>query len=259
MINVLHPYSVLRLLAEQEANLDAKVLWQYGPLVENGWAKASEFVSGARRSQTFLVATEGSSDAYILKHALTLLRPEIEDFFRFIDVSERHPFPGAGNLLKFAEGLAKIDVQNQIIFLFDNDAEGFDTYQRLLKLKLPLPPNMRSMLLPELEQFRSFPAQGPEGVNNADINRGAAGIECYLDLTTGQYPPAKVIWTNYKKELDTYQGALEFKESYIEEFMRQTPSAISAGDYDASKLRAALDALVNECSAMAAGDGDLAL
>ena len=44
----------------------------------------------ARRTQTFLIATEGSSDVHILKQALALLRPGIEDFFRFIDVRKRN-------------------------------------------------------------------------------------------------------------------------------------------------------------------------
>ena len=104
--------------------------------------------------QTFLVATEGSSDTNILRHAFAMLRPEIGDFFRFIDVSERHPFPGTGNLLKFAEGLVKIDVHNQLVFLFDNDAEGFDAYQRLSALSLPQ--NMRDDSARTGRSARSF-------------------------------------------------------------------------------------------------------
>jgi hypothetical protein len=72
--------------------------------------------------------------------------------------------------------LVKIDVQNQIVFLFDNDAEGYEAYRRLQKLALPA--NMRGMILPELDAFRAFPARGPEGVGTADINRRAAAIEC---------------------------------------------------------------------------------
>ncbi len=88
-----------------------------------------------------------------MKHALALLRPGIADFFRFIDVSESHPFSGTGNLVKFAEGLAKIDVQNQVVFVFDNDAEGLDAHQRLSTLTLPA--NMRGIMLPELKDFRA--------------------------------------------------------------------------------------------------------
>ena len=249
LINILHPYSVLRILGLNEANLDADVVWQYGPLVDSGWADASEFVAGARRTQTFLVATEGSSDVYILKHAFALLRPEIADFFQFIDVRERHPFSGVGSLLKFAEGLAKIDVHNQVIFLFDNDAEGLDTYQKVLQMNLP--PNMYAMMLPELEEFRAFAARGPNGVNNADINRRAAAIECYLDLTLEGRPPAQVTWTNYKERLGVYHGSLDFKDSYMKEFLSQNPVSVSAGSYDVSKIRVVLEALFRECSAMA--------
>lgn len=249
LIAVLHPYSVLRVLAENVTNLDANVLWHYGPLVDNGYASESEFTPDARRTQTFLVATEGSSDTYILQHALALLRPEISDFFRFIDVSERHPFSGAGNLLRFAEGLAKIDVHNQVVFLFDNDAEGSDIHRKVSELALPV--NMRAMMLPDIEAFRSFPTQGPEGMGRADINGRAASIECYLDLEYGGCPPAKVIWTNYKKDLDIYQGALEAKEAYTKAFLKLNPEKLTSDAYRMQKMNSVLDALVSECSSIA--------
>ena len=209
---------------------------------------------GAGKWQTFLIATEGSSDVHILKHALSLLRPGIADFFRFIDVSESHPFSGTGNLLKFAEGLAKIDVQNQVVFLFDNDAEGLDAHQRLSRLTLPI--NMRGIMLPELEVFRSFPARGPEGVRSADINRRAAAIECYLDLDLADYSPAKIVWTNYKKELGVYQGALEYKESYTKHFLKQTSDTIASGCYEAQRIEAVLDRIILECTAIAVGQAE---
>jgi hypothetical protein len=102
LVNILHPYSVLRILGEKKDNQDAAVVWQYGPLVTAGWAPEEDFRPGARRTETFLIATEGSSDVHVLKHALAMLRPGISDFFRFIDVSESHPFSGTGNLVKFA-------------------------------------------------------------------------------------------------------------------------------------------------------------
>jgi hypothetical protein len=255
LVNILHPYSVMRLLAEGKANENASVAWQYGPLVHAGWATEDEFIPNARRTETFLIATEGSSDVHILRHALALLRPGVEDFFRFIDVSESHPFSGTGNLVKFAEGLAKIDVQNQVVFLFDNDAEGLEAHQRLSRLTLPN--NMRGTMMPELEVFRTFPAQGPEGLRTADINRRAAAIECYLDLNVGGHPSANVLWTNYKKTLGVYQGALEHKESYVKDFLKQTPETIADGSYDASKVEVVLDLLIAECTAMAPTHGIL--
>lgn len=108
-------------------------------------------------------------------------------------------------------------------------------------------------MLPHLDAFRAFPARGPEGVSGADINRRAAAIECYLDLDLSGYPPPKVVWTNYKKELDVYHGALEFKDAYTKEFLKQTRESVAAGGYDVTKMVIVLDALVAECSSVATG------
>ena len=204
---------------------------------------------GARRTQTVLIATEGTSDTHVLRRAIEMLRPDIADFFRFIDISDRHPFSGTGGLTKFAEGLAKIDVHNKIVFLFDNDAEGVDAY--LTVRGFTLPDNMRSFVLPVLDDFRQFPAHGPGGIVNADINDQAAAIECYLDLTMPGRPPAAVRWTSYKKERDVYQGALEYKESYAKRFLDQPAKALKDGSYDVSKLERLLEDLIEDCCSLA--------
>jgi hypothetical protein len=248
-INILHPYLMLRILAENPTNRTTDVVWKYGPLVEGGWAEAGEFQGDARRTDTFLIATEGSSDAHILRHALQLLRPNVLDFFRFIDVSKGHPFSGTGNLVKFAEGLAKIDIHNQTVFVFDNDAEGVEAFNRVRSLTLPV--NMRAIVLPDLECFRAFPTRGPEGQHFADINGRAAAIECYLDHRLLDYPPPRVIWTNYKREIDAYHGALEHKESYSKEFLRLRPENFAQTGYDFERLGVVLDALISECTSIA--------
>jgi HEPN/Toprim N-terminal domain 1 len=249
LIDILHPYSTMRLLAESKDNENALVVWQYGPLVDAGWATEQEFLPNARRGETFLIATEGSSDVHVLKKALELLRPGVADFFRFIDVTESHPFSGTGNLVKFAEGLAKIDVQNMVLFLFDNDAEGLEACLRISKLTLPA--NMRGAILPELKTFESFPARGPEGISLTNINRRAAAIECYLDLRIQGQPPATILWTNFKKSLGVYQGSLEYKESYTKDFLKQDSTSLANGSYDATKLGAVLDLLQFECTGIA--------
>lgn len=106
-------------------------------------------------------------------------------------------------------------------------------------------------MLPEIDEFREFPTLGPEGLRNSDINRRAAAIECYLDLTVGDHPTAKVRWSNYKKSLDTYQGALEYKDSYSKEFFKQTAITLAEGAYDVRKVEAVLELLISECTAIA--------
>lgn len=246
LIGFLHPYNVLRLLAENERNLQANVEWRYGPLVCSGWAEEGEFVSDVRRAQTFLIATEGSSDTRIIERAISLLRPEIADFFRFVDMREAYPFTGAGSLVQFARGLAKIDVHNQILFVLDNDAEGVSAHRRISGLALPA--NMRAATLPELPRFRNFRSRGPSGTGTTDINGRAAAIECYLDLTAGRTSPAEVVWTAYKRDVDLYQGELKSKEKYTKIFLKR---ASSSDRYDMSGLTAILDMIFAECRTIA--------
>jgi hypothetical protein len=250
IVNLLGPYATLRLLAECPDNLTLPVEWGYAPLVNSGWIDPEAVHTGTTRHQRTLVATEGSSDVHILSHALSLLRPEVADFFQFIDISQRHPFSGIGSLVNFAEGLAKIDVQNQIVFLFDNDAEGVDAAQRVRQFTLP--DNMRVLVLPDLEEFRRFSTQGPDGVRTSDINGRAAAMECYLDLRRADRPPAQVQWTALKTAPDVYQGALQYKDQYTKLFLRQTAETIRDGSYDISKLERVLDVLIEECSSLAA-------
>ena len=243
----LHPYSILRLLAECPMNANAQVDWQFGPVVCSGWADESQFLAGPRRTQTFLIATEGSSDTHILEHALSLLRPGIKDFFRFIDMRDGHPFSGTGNLVRFARGLAKIDVHNQVVFLLDNDAEGMLAYKEIQSLSLP--PNMRATHLPPLDELRAIPARGPEGISPMDINGRAAGIECYLDFDAPGPPPPEIRWTNYKKELNAYQGALCHKQSFAKAFLKQNLASLP--NYDVTKISKVLDHIVAVCTDIA--------
>ncbi|MDE0390614.1 MAG: HEPN/Toprim-associated domain-containing protein [Rhodospirillales bacterium] len=246
LIGFLHPYNVLRLLAENERNVHADLEWRYGPLVCDGWAQEEEFISEARRAQTFLIATEGKSDTRIIKHAISLLRPEIADFFRFVDVGKGYPFTGAGNLLRFAQGLAKIDVHNQTLFVLDNDAEGVNVHGRITELALPA--NMRAATLPELARFGNFKSRGSDGKGTADINGRAAAIECYLDLRSERKSPAEVVWSADKKDLDVRQGKLVNKGTYTKTFLKR---ASTIKGYDMSGLMAVLDMIFAECRAIA--------
>lgn len=145
---------MLQVFALNEENSEVEVTWEFGPIVHAGWVQRDEFRGGVIQKQKILIATEGTSDARIIRRALDVLRPDVTDFFNFVDVGERHPFWGTGNLVKFAEGLLRIDILNQVLFVFDNDAEGVDAFHKLKKLNPPA--NMRAMLLPDLEEFSEF-------------------------------------------------------------------------------------------------------
>ncbi len=241
---ILSAESMLQIFALNAANAEVEVTWAFGPIVHAGWVQREAFQPGARHTQKILIATEGASDARIIRRSLDILRPDVADFFNFVDVDERHHFWGTGNLVKFAEGLLRINVLNQVLFVLDNDAEGVDAFRKLEKLKLPT--NMRAMLLPDLEEFRAFATHGPEGVSISDINGRAAAIECYLDLSLDQYPAPQITWSNFKKDIDAWHGVLDFKESYSKYFYEQPDDLLRSGSYDVSKTLKLLDALIQQ-------------
>ncbi len=241
---ILSAESMLQVFALNPANAEVEVTWAFGPIVHAGWVQREAFQPGARKKQKILIATEGASDSRIIRRSLEILRPDVADFFNFVDVDETHHFWGTGNLVKFAEGLLRIDILNQVLFVFDNDAEGVDAFRKLEKLNLPA--NMRAMLLPDLEELREFATRGPEGIGVSDINGRAAAIECYLDFRLDQYAAPQVTWSNFKKDIDAWHGVLDFKESYSKHFYAQPDNLLRNGSYDVSKLLKLIDAVIQQ-------------
>ncbi|MDP3692709.1 HEPN/Toprim-associated domain-containing protein [Bradyrhizobium sp.] len=234
----LSSHSVLRLLAENPTAATLPVIWAYKDLEDGGWASRDEFVHRLEPSERFLIVTEGSSDAAILKHALKILKPHIADFFDFIDMEEGYPFSGTGNLYKFIQGLISISIQNNVIVLFDNDAEGIFSFNRCSQLNVPA--NMRVLKLPDLAEFRFFPTVGPGGQHRLDINGQAAALECYLQLDDN----ACIRWSSFNSNLSTYQGALINKDRYKDCFLGQRSRV---ADYDYKKIEAVLDMIFDAC------------
>ena len=226
----------LRLLAENPANLDVEVQWRFADLVEEGLAEESSFYEGLSQLDRYLIVTEGSSDGAIIRKAMELLRPDIVDFFDFVDMSENYPFTGTGNLFRFCQGLAQIKVQNNVVVIFDNDAAGRDAQRRVEQLRRPS--NMLVIRLPDLPECTLFRTIGPNGSSQENINGRAVSIELFLDLRTG--PEPCVQWTSYNSSIDSYQGNLISKERYTKQFLK---SRTLPPDYDTSKLELLLDHL----------------
>jgi hypothetical protein len=211
-----------------------------------GWAHRDKIVADLAPELRFLIVTEGSSDAKILAHALRILRPEVADFFCFVDMEEGYPFSGTGNLHRFCQGLVSIGILNRVLIVYDNDAEGSARY--VATRRLTMPSNMRVMKLPDLPEFECFRTIGPNGVGTDDINGRAAAIECYLDLSSGRATQPCTRWSNFNKEISVYHGTLIDKEFYTREFLKLTHEKLG---YDFAKIGVVLDSIIAECSAIA--------
>ena len=232
-------YTVLRLLGDNPGARDLPVIWAFTDVVDGGWVERSDVVHPLAPHERFSILTEGTSDAEILKKALVLIDPHVADFFSFVEVG--HPFSGTGQVVNFVKGLVSIGVHNNVLVLFDNDAEGCAAWQRCLEIGLP--DNVRALKLPDLPEFREVEVNGPTGYSPADINGRAAAIECYLDL--GEAPRFR--WNNHNKQIDVYQGELIGKESYKKDFLAQ--SGLVPG-YHYGKLRQLLSMLKQNAIAM---------
>ncbi len=237
----LSAYTILRLLAANPAARDLPVNWQFKDIADGGWAKRSDFVRPLDQSNRFLIVTEGSSDAAIIRHAFGILKPHVADFFDYVDMEEGYPFSGTGNLFRFVQGLISIAVQNTVIVLFDNDVEGIVSFNRCRELNVP--DNMRILRLPDVPEICDFETIGPNGRHRANINGQGAAIECYLDLD-GE--PC-IRWNNYNAKIDAYQGELIGKDRYMRTFLDQRERDKA---YDYGKIASVLDMIVTNCVLM---------
>ena len=100
----LSAYTILGLLAQNPSARDLPVNWQFADVEHGGWAYREQFAKTLDQANRFLIVTEGSSDAAIIKHAFELLKPHLADFFDFVDMNEGYPFSGTGNLYNLQKG-----------------------------------------------------------------------------------------------------------------------------------------------------------
>ena len=237
------PYIILQMLADNPSAATLPVNWQFADVETGGWARREQFAKRPNQADRFLIVTEGSSDANVIRHAIGLLKPHLADFFDFVDMNEGYPFTGTGNLFNFTKGLISISVMNNIVVVYDNDAEGVFSYNRTAKLNLL--PNMRVLKLPDLPAFADFDTIGPSGLHRADINGRGAAIECYLDAG-----PAPVVrWNNYHKDLGIYQGELVAKTDVARDFLAIKDADGLAG-YNTSRIEAVVGMIIDTCAAM---------
>ena len=239
-LQCLNPYIILRLLADNPANADVELYWYYYDVVHNGWVEREQIVKELAPENKILLVTEGTSDALVLRKSIEELYPDISDFFEFIDVTEKFPFTGTGNLYNFCVALCQIKIQNQVMVVFDNDTAGIEKYRKALELVRPK--SFMITRLPDHADFSDFPTIGPHGESADNINGRAVAIECFLDLCSTELLP-RVRWGSYNKGEQKYQGELEGKDEYVRAFKS---ASLTSGDYDTTKLKYLVDWLISE-------------
>lgn len=234
------PYITLRILAENPNNLKYAIEWRYEDVIEGGWVRKEDIIIGLGETDKILIVTEGNTDSFVIKKTIEELYPSISDFFEFIDMKENYPFTGVGSLANFCLGLSKIHIQNNIIAVFDNDTAGNELYNKVKDIN-EKPKNLVFCKLPESKLFNKFNTIGPSGKKKININGKAVAIECFLDFySVNKFPIVR--WQNYKDKMNQYQGALENKEMYINNFKTAN---LKDGSYNCDKLRLLINHIIN--------------
>ncbi len=234
------PYIILRILAENPNNGDLEVQWRFADDVDSGWSKREEIVKPLSAKEKILIVTEGSSDSFVIKKAIDNLYPDIADFFDFVDMEENYPFTGVGNLFNFCLGLIRINIENRIIVIFDNDTVGIEKYELLSTINKP--DSLLITKLPDFGEFLDIKTFGPQGEARENINGKAVSIECFLDFASVNQIPS-IRWTSYNKKLDQYQGELISKDNYVRVYKG---CSLTDGSYNSSKLNYLIEYLLKQ-------------
>lgn len=218
-----------------------ELVYDLTDIVASGYASPDEdFVESCRTyfaddyqsSAKTILLTEGKTDSAILSAALDLLFPHLCEYYSFMEFDALRVGGGAGNLANLVKAFAGAGVANRTIALFDNDTAAGAALKSLDKVSLP--PHIRVLRLPSLEQLKAYPTIGPSGTVTLDVNGMAGSIELYLgeDVLRSGTDLAPVQWTGFDSTLRQYQGEVLDKDIIHERFFRK----VEAAKADRSKL-----------------------
>ena len=182
-----------------------------------------------------VILTEGRSDSRILSAAFRKMAPHLADLFGFLDFEGLRVEGSAETLAKTVRAFVGARLSSRVIALFDNDTAGAEALSSLSDV--PLPPNIKIMLLPSSSLAASYPTAGPQGITSMDVNGLAASIELFLGaeaLSSRGGGLLPVRWTGWRPKLQRYQGAVEDKEQIQSAFFRLLEKA---GDAQTARER----------------------
>lgn len=168
-----------------------------------------------------IILTEGSSDAGILREALSILYPHLIDFYSFFDFDASRAAGGAPQLVSVIKAFVAAGISNKIVALFDNDTAGREASQALRHVQLPS--NIALLHYPQLEELRTYPTVGPTGIAAFDVNGLAGSLELYLGkdviLSTGLECPVQ--WRGLSEAMGAYQGEVMHKGAIQRAFWKR--------------------------------------
>jgi hypothetical protein len=208
-------------------------------LLNGGWLAASDdphqnaklrLAKEVAASGPIIVVTEGRTDARILKKALMIIEPDLQDWFAFLDFEGTSAPGGVDRVVSLTRGMAAAQVMNRVVAVLDNDTAGRGAAATLASSSLPS--RMKVTLLPSVEYAENYPTKGPAGDSHLNVNGRAATIEMMFGLavmeTANEGRRPAVRWSSYDERIHDYQGMLEHKGDIQKCIMKELDVASSA-------------------------------
>jgi hypothetical protein len=224
-------------------------------LVEGGWIEegfdphaiaAEHFQAYLWHGLPAIVITEGSSDVEILTSAISVLRPHLDGYIRFLDFSFNNE-GGAAAAVRTLKAFAAAGVANRTVLLLDNDTAAFDAVRALREQALPAHYSLAHY--PSLALVEAYPTIGPTGPALMNVNGLAGSIELYLGedvLRNSEGELAPVQWTGYVSRLSAYQGEVSDKTAIHKRFMTKVKAAEQNGSPLPGQDWTGLEAILKE-------------
>lgn len=203
----------------------------YSDLIDGGYYEESDEIAKSSleylyqktlSNQKILILTEGSTDISIIKETMSILYPDVRDYYSFMDFNNSNAPGSASALVNSVKAFIGSGINNKIIALFDNDTAAYDAAKQLKKIQIPS--NIKVLHYPNIEIAKKYPTLGPiSGTTLCDINGLACSIELYLgeDILLNESEEFTPIqWKGYNQSLKQYQGEILNKEQLIKNYLQ---------------------------------------
>jgi hypothetical protein len=223
-LNEIHIGYVFRIILEG-CNKDDIIVLDFTDLGNWNDDCIPKAIEASQQIEKTVVLVEGTSDKDILEFAIDKMYPHLADLFYFMDFSDGHGNKRGGGtpeMTKCMETFYYSRLKSRFIAIFDNDAEGYISRNKLLNKLKTWPDNFRILCYPSMNEFNNYPTLATNGKVLCDnINCRAASIELYLpDCLISDSDGYLPIEWEARKQFETpdgsskylYQGVISNKE-----------------------------------------------
>ncbi|MGB1205807.1 MAG: HEPN/Toprim-associated domain-containing protein [Chitinophagales bacterium] len=193
-----------------------QIEYDINDVLKEGWINIDDVKN--INNEKIILLTEGKTDTEFISACLKCNFNHIENFYHFMDFNASKYEANASRLAQTLKAFVGSGISNKIIALFDNDTAGKKELKTLKEVNFPK--NIVAFSYPNIELAETYPTKGPSGEQILNVNGLAGSIELYLgeDCLKIDNRLTPILWSNYVKQLNAYQGSVMNKKQIQDKF-----------------------------------------